>query len=105
MLAAARLREEMQSGASVRQAVATAVRHTAPAVGAAATVLAASFGTLMVEHDPSSKQIGFAMAVGILLAAIAVSTLLVPSITVLVGRKAWWPGLRRRPPEPDAPAE
>lgn len=43
-------------------------------------MLAASFGTLTIEHDPSSKQIGFAMAIGILLA-------------------------ERRAPEPGVPAE
>ena len=96
MLVSARLREELRAGRSVREAVATAVRHTAPAVGAAGAVLAASFGTLMVEHDQSSKQTGFAMALGILLAAFVVSTLLVPSLTALVGQRAWWPGNRRR---------
>lgn len=96
MLASARLREELRAGRSVRDAVATAVRHTAPAIGAAGAVLAASFGTLMVEHDQNSKQTGFAMALGILLAAFLVSTLLVPSLTALVGRRAWWPGNRRR---------
>jgi len=96
MLAAARLREEMQAGGSVRTAVATAVRHTAPAVGAAGAVLAASFGTLVIEHDPSAREMGFAMGVGILLAAIVVSSLLVPSVTALLGRLAWWPGNRRR---------
>jgi RND superfamily putative drug exporter len=96
MLASARLREELRSGRSVGEAVATAVRHTAPAIGAAGAVLAASFGTLMVEHDQSSKQTGFAMALGILLAAFVVSTLLVPSLTALVGQRAWWPGNRRR---------
>jgi putative drug exporter of the RND superfamily len=96
MLASARLREEMQADGSIRAAVAKAVRHTAPAVAAASAVLAASFATLIVESDQATKQTGFAMAFGILLAANVVSTLLVPSLTVLVGRAAWWPGNRRR---------
>ena len=96
MLASARLREELRAGRSVRESVSTAVRHTAPAVAAAGAVLAASFGTLLVEQDQNSKQTGFAMALGILLAALVVSTLLVPSLTALSGRRAWWPGNRRR---------
>jgi RND superfamily putative drug exporter len=96
MLASARLREEMQADGSTRAAVAAAVRHTAPAVAAASAVLAASFATLIVESDQATKQTGFAMAFGILLAANVVSTLLVPSLTVLVGRAAWWPGNQRR---------
>jgi RND superfamily putative drug exporter len=86
MLSSARLREELESGSSVRDAVAAAVRHSAPAIGAAGAVLAASFGTLVVETDQNSKQTGFAMAFGILLAAFVVSTLLVPALTALVNR-------------------
>jgi RND superfamily putative drug exporter len=51
---------------------------------------------------------GFAMATGILIASFVVSSLLVPSIAMLVGRRAWWPGFRGRlarvpAPTPDAP--
>jgi RND superfamily putative drug exporter len=87
MLSSARLREEIASGRPVRDAVAAAVRQTAPAIGAAGAVLAASFGTLVVETDPGSKQMGFATAFGIMLAAFVVSTLLVPAVTALVSRR------------------
>jgi RND superfamily putative drug exporter len=103
MLATARLREEMRGGAPVKAAVATAVRHTAPAVGAAGAVLAVSFGTLLIEHDEGSKQFGFGLALGIVLAAVVVSTLLVPSMTALLGCRAWWPG-NRRDEGPQTPA-
>ncbi len=98
MLASARLREELDARGSVRDAVAAAVRHTAPAIGAAGAVLAASFGTLMVLNDQDSKQTGFAMAFGILLAAFVVSTLLVPALTALVSRRR-----SQSVPEPVAP--
>jgi RND superfamily putative drug exporter len=92
ILMTARLREEMLAGRPVREAVATAVRHVAPAVGAAGLVLASSFGTLMLESDTASRQQGFAMAFGILLASLIVSSILVPALTALAGRRAWWPG-------------
>jgi RND superfamily putative drug exporter len=92
ILMTARLREEMLAGRSVREAVAQAVRHVAPAVGAAGLVLASSFGTLMLESDQGSQQQGFAMALGILIASLVVSTILVPALTALAGRRAWWPG-------------
>jgi putative drug exporter of the RND superfamily len=92
ILMTARLREEMLAGRSVPQAVAEAVRHVAPAVGAAGLVLATSFGTLVLEADRASRQEGFAMAVGILLASLVVSSILVPAVTALAGRRAWWPG-------------
>jgi putative drug exporter of the RND superfamily len=34
------------------------------------------------------------MAVGILIASMVVSTLLVPALTALVGERAWWPARR-----------
>jgi putative drug exporter of the RND superfamily len=92
ILMTARLREEMRAGKPVREAVAEAVRHVAPAIGAAGLVLASSFGTLMLESDQGSRQQGFAMALGILLASLIVSSILVPALTALAGRRAWWPG-------------
>ncbi|HST38693.1 MAG TPA: MMPL family transporter [Conexibacter sp.] len=101
ILMAARLREELRAGRSPRAAVAHAVRHAAPAIGAAGLILAASFGTLAIDPAPATKQMGFAMALGILIAAFVVSTLLVPALTALAGRAAFWPGLRRRAPARD----
>jgi RND superfamily putative drug exporter len=94
ILMTARLREEMLAGRPVREAVAEAVRHVAPAVAAAGLVLASSFGTLMLESDEGSRQQGFAMAFGILVASLVVSTILVPALTAVAGRRAWWPGRR-----------
>jgi putative drug exporter of the RND superfamily len=98
ILMTARLREEMLAGKPVGTAVADAVRHVAPAVAAAGLVLASSFGTLMLESSEVAKQQGFAMAFGILLASLVVSSILVPALTALAGRRAWWPhGSKRRP--------
>jgi len=92
ILMSARLREEMLAGRSVRDAVGEAVRRVGPAIWAAGLVLAASFATLMLASGQASKQLGFAMAFGILVASLVVSTILVPAMTALVGRRAWWPG-------------
>jgi RND superfamily putative drug exporter len=97
ILMAARLREEVLAGATPRQAAAEAVRRVGPAVAAAGLVLASSFGTLVLESDEGARQMGFAMAFGILLAALVVSTLLVPALAALAGRRAWWPGARPGP--------
>ena len=107
ILMTARLREEMLAGKPVRVAVADAVRHVAPAVGAAGLVLATSFSTLMLDPGESSKEMGFAMAFGILLASFVVSSVLVPAITALAGTRAWWPGRRapRPAPEPELAEE
>ena len=91
ILMTARLREEMLAGKPVRTAVAEAVRRVAPAVAAAGLVLASSFGTLMLESAKAAREQGFAMAFGILLASLVVSSILVPALTALAGRRAWWP--------------
>jgi len=96
MLISDRLREAFANGLSTRQAVAAAVRHAAPAITAAGLVLATSFGTLMIYDDYSVKETGFGMAIGILFASFIVSTLLVPALTALIGKRAWWPAQTAR---------
>jgi RND superfamily putative drug exporter len=67
--------------------VAAAVRHAAPAITAAGLVLAASFATLVLAADPGTRETGFALAVGILIAALVVSSVLVPSLAALSVRR------------------
>jgi RND superfamily putative drug exporter len=100
MLMSDRLREEFASGVPVRQAVANAVRHAAPAITAAGLVLATSFGSLLIYDDQGTKQTGFGMAIGILFASFVVSTLLVPALTALIGKRAWWPSQTAQRPAP-----
>jgi RND superfamily putative drug exporter len=66
-------------------------------------VLSASFGSLLLDKDANTRQMGFATAVGILLASFVVSTLLVPAITTIVGEKAWWPHRCRSSTGPEEP--
>jgi RND superfamily putative drug exporter len=48
------------------------------------------------------RQLAITMAVGIILDAIAVRSLLVPALVALFGRLGMWPGNRRRLPPRDA---
>uniref|UniRef100_A0AAU2JZQ1 MMPL family transporter n=1 Tax=Streptomyces sp. NBC_00049 TaxID=2903617 RepID=A0AAU2JZQ1_9ACTN len=91
-----RIREEMERPGPARAAVGRAVRHTAPAIATAGLVLAASFGSLAVNPAPSTQQIGFATALGILLSAFVLSIVLVPALAALLGRSTWWPVRPRR---------
>lgn len=86
----ARIREELRSGHGARTAVANALRHAGPPVAAAGVVLAASFAALIVS--PSLAQIGFAVTIGILISTFVLAWLLVPALTALAGRAAFWPG-------------
>ncbi|KJY45402.1 multidrug transporter, partial [Streptomyces sp. NRRL S-444] len=86
-----RIREEMEKPGPARAAVARAVRHTAPAIATAGLVLAASFGSLAVNPNPGTQEIGFATALGIVLSAFVLSVVLVPALAALLGRSIWWP--------------
>lgn len=37
-------------------------------------------------------EMGFAVSVGIIISAFVMAMFLVPSVTALLGHKAWWPG-------------
>ncbi len=94
ILMVARLREEVQRGIAPREAVRRAVAQSAPTIGSAAVILAGTFGVLMLAGNSLLQQMGFAVAFGILLTAFVMALLLVPTVTTLLGAKAWWPGHR-----------
>ncbi|MCD6726006.1 MAG: MMPL family transporter [Solirubrobacteraceae bacterium] len=101
ILMTARLREEALRGRPTREATALGVEHGGPAIGAAGLILAGTFTALLLTGIASLMQIGFAVSSGILIAAGIMATLLVPSLTMLLGRAAWWPGHRdERGPRP-----
>jgi RND superfamily putative drug exporter len=92
ILMIARLREEAREGKDPRQAAAMAVRHTGPAIGAAGLILAGTFASLMLAGNTILSELGFAVSCGIALAAFVMAMFFAPSITALIGRRAWWPG-------------
>ena len=103
ILMTARLREEALEGLTPRAAAARAVEHAGPAVAAAGIILAGTFTSLLLTGIASLMQIGFAVSSGILITSLVMATLLVPSLTALLGRRAWWPGHRdRQGPRPRA---
>jgi putative drug exporter of the RND superfamily len=98
ILMIARIREELRGGAPRREAVRTALRQAGPPVAAAGVILAASFGALAVSA--TLAEVGFAVAVGILISTFVLSWLLVPALTALLGRAAFWPARVGRAPAP-----
>ena len=92
ILMIARLREQAQAGMAPRQAAADAVRHAGPAIGSAGLILAGTFASLILAGNSILEQVGFAVAAGIALAAFVMAMFFSPSLTALVGNRAWWPG-------------
>ena len=92
ILMVARLREEAREGRDPRQAAAMALRHSGPTIGAAGLILAGTFASLMLAGNQILSQIGFAVSCGIVLAAFVMAMFFAPSVTALIGHRAWWPG-------------
>ena len=92
ILMIARLREQAQQGMPPRQAAADAVRHAGPAIASAGLILAGTFASLILAGNSILQQVGFAVAAGIALAAFVMAMFFSPSLTALVGNRAWWPG-------------
>ncbi|MFD0025654.1 MMPL family transporter [Streptomyces sp. NPDC058382] len=94
ILMVARLREEIRAGNTPAEAVRQAIIHSASTIGAAAVILAGTFGVLLLAENSMLQQMGFAVAFGILLTAFVMALLLVPAVTTMLGDRAWWPGGR-----------
>ncbi|MBY8872314.1 MMPL family transporter [Micromonospora sp. PLK6-60] len=113
ILMIARLREEAREGNEPHEAAAIGVEHAGPTVAAAGVILAGTFAVLMLAPISFLQQMGFAVAIGIVLSAFVMSMFFVPALTALIGHAAWWPGHgdRRRnggrhaEPEPEAVAQ
>ena len=79
----------------VADAVAVAAPQASRAITTAGVALAASFATLAVIPLEQFREIAIAMALGVVLDAIVVRSLLVPALVALFGRLGMWPGNRR----------
>jgi RND superfamily putative drug exporter len=109
ILAMTRIREEA-SRVPLRQAVTRALERTGPTVSSAGLVLAGTFAVfgLAVGRQPGgggATGILASIAIGILMDAFIVRTLLVPATVALLGRWNWWPSSHGAPsqaaPEPE----
>ncbi|MFZ3570657.1 MMPL family transporter [Streptomyces sp. BH097] len=99
-----RMREEVLGGAPTGTAALTALRTTGAVIASAGLVLAATFAVLTSMPLVQLVELGFVIAVGVLLDTFLVRTYLVTSASYALGRKVWWPGpLSRRPAPPAAP--
>jgi RND superfamily putative drug exporter len=69
-----------------------AVARTGAIITSAGVILAGTFASMMTGEILGLAQLGFAVAVGVLIDTFVVRTVLVPALTTLFGRWAWWPG-------------
>jgi RND superfamily putative drug exporter len=77
---------------------------TGGVITSAGVVLAATFAALSVLPLVFVAEIAFTVAFGVLLDTLVVRSLLVPALTVDIGRAVWWPGRLAKRPVPAAAA-
>jgi len=102
-----RIREESATG-DLRAGIRRASARTGTVVTSAGIILAGTFGSLMTAPLLILFQIGFAVALGVLIDTFIVRSILVPALAAAFGEWSWWPSRRRgalpSPPAADRPA-
>jgi RND superfamily putative drug exporter len=92
-----RIREETIRSGTRRGAI-TGLAATGGVITSAGAVLAGTFAMLGTLPLVTFTEIGFAVAIGVLLDTIIVRSVLVTALTLDIGRWMWWPSsLARRP--------
>ncbi|WEB39179.1 MMPL family transporter [Streptomyces yunnanensis] len=92
-----RIQEAWRRTGDNSAAVVEGVAQTAVPITAAAAVMTAVFGSFVLVDVAEIKQIGFALAVAVVLDVTLVRMLLVPAVMRLAGRANWWfPRFSRR---------
>ncbi|WP_122819307.1 MMPL family transporter [Nocardioides pantholopis] len=90
LLLISRYRDELRHRDSRHEAMAIALRRTSRAVLASATTVVLGVLTLLLSLTPTTRGLGLASAVGIVVAAFAALVVL-PAALVLFGRWIFWP--------------
>jgi RND superfamily putative drug exporter len=94
LLLVARYREELLTTPDRHAAMRTAVRSAGPAIAASGGTVALSLATLLLAELSGNRALGFACAIGVLV-AIAFALVVLPAALVVCGRGLFWPFVPR----------
>jgi RND superfamily putative drug exporter len=86
----ARVREEARVHGT-REGMLRAIGATGPVITSAGVILAGTFSVLMTLPVTFTFDLGFMVALGIILDTFIVRTIMVPAAVELIGDKIWWP--------------
>lgn len=92
-----RMKEEMDRTGVNKVAIANGLQHTAGVITSAAAIMVAVFAAFTFARLTEVQQLGFSLAVAVLLDATLVRLVLVPAAMQLMGDWNWWfPGWLNR---------
>ncbi|GAC69224.1 hypothetical protein GS4_23_00180 [Gordonia soli NBRC 108243] len=90
VLIVSRIREQYLKTGNLKTAVPQAMQSSGKQVTAAAAIMAAVFGSLVLADVLELKQLGFGLALAVLLDATIVRMVLVPGAMMFFGDGNWW---------------
>jgi uncharacterized membrane protein YdfJ with MMPL/SSD domain len=85
-----RIKEARDSGASDSEATAIGLERTGRIVTAAAVLFAIAIGAFVTSEIVFIKQLGLGTAIAVLIDALIIRSLLVPSLMEMLGKWSWW---------------
>ena len=84
-----RIREDYVHGGDAEAAVVEGVQHSARVIVAAGLIMIAVFAAFILGDDPTTKMIGFGLAIGVAIDAFVIRMTFVPAVLTLLGNRAW----------------
>ncbi|MGB8197355.1 MAG: MMPL family transporter [Acidimicrobiales bacterium] len=85
-----RIRESWRAGANNADAIVEGLSKTGAVVTSAALIMVVALSGLVFGHIAGLQELGVGLALGVLVDALIVRALLLPSIMTLLGERNWW---------------
>jgi RND superfamily putative drug exporter len=85
-----RIRERYDEKGDNREAVSFGVRHTGRIITGAALIMVVVFAAFSMGRMAQLQQMGFGLAVAVIIDATVIRTVLVPAVMTLLGRWNWY---------------
>lgn len=89
-----RIREYVKEGKNNFEAIRLGLVKSGPIVASIGAIFSIVFLSLLASGVPIIQEVGFIVAVGILIDSVISVMLIVPSIMFLLQKYNWWPGLK-----------
>jgi RND superfamily putative drug exporter len=86
-----RIKEAAKRGLTPAESIREGILSSASVVTSAAVIMVSVFAAFVFTDRFEMKQLGFALALGVLLDAVVVRVMLLPALMTVIERRGWWP--------------